>query len=870
MTGCGRSRLNVFPLSMTSAKELLLALRLARRELRGGLSGFLVFLACLALGVAAVSGVQSTSAAFTAGIRADAAKLLGGDVETTLTHRQASDAQLAFLKTGGRLSRVATMRAMASSAPKKQGERPRRTLAALKAVDDAYPLYGSMALEPPTPLRAALEEKDGRFGAVADPVILKRLGLALGDDIRLADGVFQVRAVIKREPDASVSLAAFGPRVMIAGDGLAQTGLLRPGSLVRHRCRVKLDPPHTPAAFANAVKEAFPDAGWRVRDVSGTAPGLSLFLDRMTAVLSLVGLSALLLGGLGVSEAVSGYLEGKTASIASMKCLGAPGRLLFLTFFLQVLFLTAVGVAAGLVLGASAPYALGPFLARLLPVRLVPGIYPEALALAAAFGLLTALLFSLTPLSRARRVSALVLFRGPAAARKNGPGPTARAAAGLCALALAALAVSTTGDKRLGLGFVAAAAMSWIVFRSAAFLLVRLFKAAPRPKNARLRLALSGLHRPGNSVKSVLASLGLGLTVLAGMALVDANFKDRMQREIPEQAPSFFFIDIQPHQLDAFKKTVAAVPGVRSLEAAPTVRGRFLELNGVPVEDIDVSPDAAWVLRGDRALTVAAAPPKGADVVRGAWWPEDRRGPPLVSMDEKIAEGFGAKLGDTVTFNVLGRRIDAKIASLRRINWLSLSMNYVFVLSPGALDNTPLTWIAAAYTDKSGDASSSEADEAVFEAVTAKFPNITVVSIGETLEDATALAEKIGAAVTAAAAATLAAGMLVLAQSLRAALRRRFYETVIYKVCGATRGDIIAVLLLEYALLGVVAGITALFLGAVLSWFFVTTYFQTSWSFFPGPALMTVAGAAVLTLALGLGGVRRLLGRKAWPYLRNE
>ncbi len=847
---------------MNSVGELLLAARLARRELRAGLRGFGVFLACLALGVAAVAGVKSFAAAYAAGLAADAAALLGGDVEASLPQRPAGAEELAALGRGGQVSHVVSMRVMVRGATGGG-----RTLAALAAVDQAYPLYGTVALDPPLPLAEALASRDGLPGAVAAPELLSRLHATVGDVIQVADVAFAVRAVLVREPDAAGSLAALGPRLLVSLPAVADSGLLAPGSLTRHLYRVKLPPGGDAAALAKDLRAAFPQAGWRVRDASGAQPGLSRFMDRLTAILGLVGLAALLLGGIGVSQAVSGYLAERTAAIAAMKCLGAPRRLITTTYLTAVMLLAAGGILVGLAVGAAAPAVLSPLLSGLIPVRLAPGPYPGPLALAGAFGVLTALAFSLPHLAFAGRVSPLVLFRGYADPGRPRTSLAALLPAAICFAALMALAVFTTPDRKLGLGFAGSVAGAALVFWLFARLAVRLVRLAPTQRPGLWPLALRGLGRPGNQVGAVLASLGLGLTALCAMALVNANFSEAFRQDIPRAAPDFFFVDIQPGQLDDFLAATRAVPGVTRVETSPTVRGRVVRIKGVPAEDVAVEEDAQWAVRGDRGLTYAAAMPEGTRLVAGSWWPSDYNGPPLASVDAAIAKGLGLKLGDTVTLNVLGREITVTVASLRQINWLTLGINYVFVLSPGSLNGLPLTYLATAYTDKAGPGNPAEA---VFKAVTDRFPNITAIGIGDALADVLAVADKVAAAVSAAAGAALGTGILVLVQTMAAGMRRKAYETVIYKVCGATRRDILTVLVLENALVGTLAGGMALVLGSILAAIFVIRYLELPFRFFAGPALAVVAVATGLTLVFGLAGIFRLLGRKAWPALRNE
>ncbi len=856
---------------MELVKDMLMAARLARRELRGGFSGMRVFLACLALGVAAVCGVQSLAAGFAAGLAADAALLMGGDVEVTSPGAPLAPEALSMLTAAGRVSGVVSMRAMVTA--EGGGGPMRRGLVSLRAVDEAYPLVGEVALSPDMPLAQALVVKDGLPGAVAAPELMTRLSLSLGDTVRLGQARYVIRAVLVREPDRLMGFWGFGPRFVVAEKSLAGTGLVQPGSLLRYAYRVSLAPGRDPKALAADMERDFPDHAWRIRRASEASPGLSGFFERLTGIMGLVGLSALLLGGLGVAGAVRGQIAARATSLAAMRCVGASSRVLFAVCLFQILFLAVLGIGLGLAVGAGAPFAVAPLLGELSPVRIVPVLSPAALATAAAFGLLTTLFFSLPPLSAAGRISPLTLFRGYGGLPSGRPGWGVVAVTAVCGLGIAVLAVGITGDRRLGLGFIGAAVLSAVVLRGTGWLLMRGLHLFPLPRHPLLALAVSGLRRPGNAAAGVVAALGLGLTALSAMALVDANFRELVTRELPDKAPAYFFIDIQPHQLAAFEDTARQTPGVTAVQTAPNLRGRIVKVRGLAAEAANVDPDTAWVARGDRGMTFSRTPPENSAIVAGAFWPPDYAGPPLASMDAEAAAGYGVRLGDTVTINVQGREIDVTVTSFRRINWLSLGINYVFVLSPGSLDGLPLTYLATAYTAPEPprpDGAPKVADEALFTAVSAAFPNVTAVSVGETLSDITAIAEKIALAVTASALATLCAGVLVLAQTLGGALAARSREAVIFKVCGATRGDMLTMLVAEHAVTGAAAGLAALALGTACAALFVTGYLKMTWHFAAGPALMTIALAAGLTVLLSLGGTVRLLGKKAWPYLRNE
>ncbi|HEX9488641.1 MAG TPA: FtsX-like permease family protein, partial [Stellaceae bacterium] len=611
-----------------------------------------------------------------------------------------------------------------------------------------------------------------------------------------------------------------------------------------------------------AVKSAFPDAGWRIREFGNAAPNLQRLIGRVTVFMTLVGLTALLVGGVGVGNAVRGYLGGKTATIATLKCLGAPGRLVFTAYLTQILALAAGGIAVGLMLGALTPALAMPLLSS-FPITARLSLYPAPLLLAAVFGLLTTLAFALWPLATAREVPAASLFRDlvdPAPRRPRLGYVLATAAA---ALALAGLGIVTASDRFTAAWLIAGAAGALVAFHLVAAGIVLAARRVGRPRAPRLRLALANLYRPGAPTAGIVASLGLGLTVLVAIALIERNIDSTIDERLPEQAPSFFFIDIQPDQVAEFDKLVAATPGVTQFARVASLRGRITQLNGVPVEQAVVAPEAQWTIQSERGLTYAATPPRGSRIVAGDWWPADYHGPPLVSMDAEIARGMALKLGDTITVNVLGRDVTATIANLREIDWTSLGINFVLVFSPGMLEAAPQTHIATART--------RPGDEAALErAVTDRFPNVSAIAVKDALAALSEIVAAIGTALRATAAITLAAGTLVLAGAVAAGQRRRVYEAVVLKVLGATRSDVTRAFLIEYGILGLTTAAIAAALGTLAAYLVLTRVMHQDWTFMPGALVSTAVIATALTLGIGYAGTWKALGAKAAPFLRNE
>ncbi len=834
-----------------------LAWRLARRELRGGIAGFRVFIASLALGVAAIAAVGTLSAAIVGGLQADARALLGGDVELQLSQRSPNADEAAWLRTHAAVvSDVIEMRAMARAGDI-------RSLVELKAVDGAYPLVGGVELDPPAPLADALAFRDGLWGAVAETGLLAKLGVGIGDTVRVGEAEVRIRSVIAREPDRVANVISFGPRLMVAAPALEATGLVQPGSLYRHNVRILLAEGVSAQDWTASVRDAFPTAGWQIREASAAAPGVRRFVDRLGMFLTFAGLSALLVGGLGVANAVRHYLAGKAETIATLKCLGAPGALVVQVYLLQVLVLAAVGVGIGLIAGAGLPLGLLAVLGTRVPVPVEVAIYPLPLLVAAAMGLLTALTFSLWPLGRAREVPAGAIFRQVIEAEGGRPRRRYMIGAVACALALAALTVATALDPSFAAWFVLGAVLTLSLLRGAGAALMALAAVWPQPRSATLRLAISGLHRPGAPTPSVVMSLGAGLTVLVAVALLDSNLRAQIGERLPERVPAFFFIDIQDSQAAAFVAAVAAVPGAGEIERVPSLRGRIVAIAGVGVEQAPVDADAAWAVRGDRALTYAATAPADAEMVAGEWWPADYVGPPLLSLDADLARGFHVGVGDAITLNVLGREITAKIASLRRIDWRAVPFDFAMILNPATLAGAPHTQIAAVYAPES-----AEAD--IERAVTDRFANITAIRTREALTAVSHLLDRIAWGVRGAAAVTLVAGALVLAGAIAADRRRRTFEAVVFKVLGATRMRIAGTYLVEYGVLGFLTAAIAAGLGIAVAWGVSVGVMDFAWSVRWDVVVATVAICVALTLAIGFAGTWRILARKAAPYLRND
>ena len=850
---------------MQSNRQWGLAWSLARRELRAGLTGFRIFLGCLGIGVAAIAGVGTISASVTAGLNGEAKSLLGGDIDLRFHNHANSPKQDRYLAANSiALSKMLELRAMASPVHARATSARERSLIELKGVDEAYPLIGKIELSPAMGLGIALaQEGDGSFGAVVDSNLLKRLNLNIGGKVKVGEAIFKINATIKREPDRAASVLSFGPRLMVSMAALEASQLVQPGSQVHFHTRVLLAAGTNSKTWREALGNNFERAGWRVRGPNEAAPGVRRFIERMTLFLSFVGLTALLVGGIGVTNAVGGFLESKTATIATFKCIGAPGALIFKIYLLQVMALGSFGIAIGLLFGGALPAIGLGALAEQMPIAPDVGFYPTPLLLATAFGLLTTVTFALWPLGRAMEVPAATLFRDRIQPSGLKPGRSTIIGTIVGVIALAALTIFSSSDLYFSYWFVGGALLTVLLLRGGASLLVGWAARAHLPKNAELRLAIANIHRPGSNAHSIVLSLGLGLSMLIAVTLIEANLTHQLNERLPEEAPAFFFIDIQPGQVTEFDKIVKSIEGTNGLKRMPSLRGRIVKIDGVAVEKVTIAKETQWAINGDRALTSSAIPTEGSKIIKGKWWPENYSGPPVISLDASLAKGFGIDIGDTLTLNVLGREIEGTITSLREIDWRSLRFDFAIIFAPGPLEGAPHTHIAAVEAP-------AEIEEILENAVSSRFANITSIRVREALEAASNILKGIAGAISGTSLITIFAGGLVLAGIIAAGQRRRIYESVVFKVLGATRTRLLKAYTFEYGILGMATGIIATAIGTFTAWAVIVFLMRISWIFLPQVVAITVFVCLFVTVAAGYLGTWKALGEKASTHLRNK
>jgi putative ABC transport system permease protein len=845
---------------IAGSRPASIPLRYALRELRGGLRGFYVFVACIALGVMTISGVGSVAASLGDGLAREGRTLLGGDVAFSLFQREAKADELAFLRGRGEVSVTASLRGMARAAD------GRLALVEIKAVDGAYPMLGQLSLEPNMPVADLLAEHDGAFGAAVDQTLLTRLDLKLGDRVNIGSATFQIRSLDNAEPDKLAGGLGFAPRFLVSEAGLRATQLLQPGSLVRWTYRVKLpDDASDTTRLVDDTRQTLPHAGWEIRSRDNASPQLERTISRFTQFLTLVGLAALLVGGVGVANAVKSHIDRRRDVIATFKAVGATGRDVFAIYLTQVIVLAVVGSVIGLVAGAALPFILVDVFGKLLPLPVEPALHIDELALSLVYGLLTALAFGLWPLGRVHDVPVAALFRETVSSVWHRPRWGYLLSMALVIALLIAVIIGVAYDRRVATVFVVSAIAIFALLRGIAAALMALARRLPRSQITMLRLAVTNIHRPGALTPSVVMSLGLGLAVLVTITQIDGNLRRQFMAALPEHAPSFYFIDIPSTEADRFTAFLKQTVPESTVEEVPMLRGRIVSARGVKAEDLNPTTDSEWVLQSDRGLTSTGEIPKGSKIVEGEWWGADYNGPPLVSIEKKIADGLKLKLGDEIVVNVLGRDISAKIGNMRTIDWQGLGINFVLVFSPNAFRGAPHTHIATlteAHPDAAGDA-------AIVKSVANAFPMITSVRVREALETIGAVVTNLVLAIRGASAVTLVSAVLVLGGALAAGHRHRVYDAVILKTLGATRGRLLGAYALEYLLIGLATAIFGVIAGSVAAWLIVTRLMTLSFVWQAGSAAGVVASALVVTVGLGLAGTLLALNQKPAAVLRN-
>jgi putative ABC transport system permease protein len=834
--------------------------RMAWRETRGAWRHVALFVTCIALGVAALVGVGTLATNLERTLGREARALMGGDVELRSARRlgaAARDELERQRREGAQTTEIRELAGMARSP--RDG---RSALVELKAVGARYPLYGRLETTPPRPLSELLAER----GALVEAPLLTRLDVNVGNEIVIGTATFTIRGLVTREPDRAGGLLTLGPRVLVADDALDATGLVQFGSRVRHRALLRL-PEGVPAAqVRDELARALDDPAIRVVAFDEAQSGLKRFFAQLTTYLGLTGLVSLLVGGIGVASAVRTFIQRKTATIAILKCVGATSRTLFATYLVQAL---ALGVA-GSVLGVGLGLVLQPLVLRafagLAPFTLEPSLDLRTIVRALAMGILTTGLVVLWPLLTLRAIPPSAILRQDIdTPRRRRPW----LAVIPIAAGLAALALWQAGSIKIGGIFVLASIAALLGLAALGRGLVRLARALPRARSLAWRQGVANLRRPGSQTGGVVVALGIGVMLLVAVGLLEDALDRQIDHEQRREAPSFFFVDIGADQRDEFLRVIAKTAGATPA-LTPVVRARLASVNGERVgrpmleRRRGAGHDALWYFTRDYVLTSMAEPPATNAILRGHWWtPAEIAAGPQVSVEEAAAKALGVDVGSSLGFDVQGVRVDARVTSIRKVDWQTFSTNFFVVFSPGALDGAPITFVATARVPAASETS-------VQDAVVSAFPNVTVVPVRDILQRAAGILAQISFAIRAIALFSIAAGLTVMAGTLVASRWQRLSESAILRTLGASRTTVARVFAVEYACLGAAAGVGGTVLAAALAWIVQRYVLEVPVALAPHVLASGVALATAIALAVGFLATYRLLGHSPMSVLRQE
>lgn len=831
--------------------ELGKAWTIARRDLRGRFVGLRLLIICLFLGVATLAAIGSLTNAITEELANRGQAILGGDLEIAVAQREATSAELTVLKQAGTLSETLRMQAMARLPDGSDTQ-----LVELKGVDGSYPLYGQFALESGETVSAPAPQD-----IYVTPALMQRLSLEIGDTIDFGEASFTISGIIAEEPDRLSEGLSLGPVAITSLESLRATKLIQPGSLFESKYRLKLAETAIPGEIADQLTEQFPNASWEIKTRDDGAPSTRRFIERMGQFLTLVGLASLVIAGIGVGNGVASYLRGKQSAIATLKILGADSAMIFRIYLFQIMAVALAAIALGLVVGALAPLAIIQIAGDVLPIKPEFAVYPLPLLVSALYGLLIAVIFALPPLSRAKTIPAAGIIRGEGRSWRKIDRQT-WIGVGLAIAAIIALALGTANEPLFSASFIGAAAAILLLLTGLGALIRWLASKAPRPKHPLLRLALTSLHRPGAQTGQLVVALGLGLTLFATLAAIQTSLTNEIQSTVPRDAPSFFVLDIPVEQEEAFRSKIAETAKDAEVNIVPTLRGSITEFRGQRVAELETLPEGAWVLRGDRGLTYSATIPEGSEIAEGEWWPADYDGPPLVSVDEEQGAAMGLKIGDSLTVSLLGVEIPTKVASFRKVNWRNFGFNYVLVFPPSVLANVPHNVAATIQMD-------TAKEDMLLNILPKQFPSISMVKVKEIASQIGDILDQMATAIAAAASIAIFSGIAVLIGAIAASRQARVYDSVILKLLGATRSQILSVQAIEYALLAFLLSAVALGLGLFAGWFVITQIFEFTWQPDWGIVLLTLGIGAVATLGIGLLGSIPVLSAKPARALRE-
>ena len=900
---------------------------MAWREIRGSWRQFVFFLACLAVGVGSVVGIELFATNVESLILRDARSLLGGDLEIRAAHQLSESGRKTLDDLKARHVEVTHVRELVGMAAVpvagysqtpdddcpspctpgsslgqalSQGERefePQATqLVELKAVEDQYPLYGQVEITPQQSLRDSLAPLDCPslpcFGAVVQESLLISFGLQLHDHLKIGQAWFAVTGILVKEPDRVASAFSLGPRVLISRQALRATDLIKPGSRIRERYLLRVPESLALDPLRGELQGRLGPEGAGVSSYRDAQPRIRRFLDQLTTYLGLIGLTSLFVGGIGIACTIHGFMRHKLTTVAILKTLGANAGLLMRVYLFQSLFMGCLGSLGGVALGVGLQRLLPVLLGELIPVTISSHVTVLPLSKGLLVGVVTTFCFTIWPLLAIRAIPPALVFRREVE-QHHVPIEGSRlrwtwnallqlvrdrhrlVTAVMMGCGLTVLAAWQARSLTLGALFIVAFCAAVILLQIGVWALLHGLDTLPRPRSFVIRQALGNVQRPGNFTRGMAVAIGVGVMVIVTVALVKSSLLVALGERIPKDAPTFFFIDIQPDQREAFEEIVQREAAQAPYRLTPVVRARLRAIDGHVIDPEEhKGKKNGWYFTREYVLTALSALPRDNVVVKGAWWAADspdakqtdarqQEASIRVSVEDQAAANFGVDVGSTIEFTVQGAPVSAVVQSTRQVDWGSFTMNFFMILSPGALDGAPMTYIVSAKVE-------AEEELPLQHALVRALPNVTAIKVGDVLANVARLLEQLAWAIQGIAFLSMASGAVVMTAAVSSTRYRRLYESAILKAIGGTRRVVVASFAVEFALIGGLAGLVGVGLASALSWAILHFFLDLAWSVQPlvlGWGLLVTVGLAV---AVGLLSTFKILGEPPLAVLRQE
>ncbi|HEX7174368.1 MAG TPA: FtsX-like permease family protein [Pyrinomonadaceae bacterium] len=836
--------------------------QMAWRELRAGWRRLLFFFLCIGIGVGAVVALRTVIRNVNRAMMGEAQQLLTADALVDST-RPWSAETLAKIERVARPPLVeARTEAIEASTMARPADDTREgaQMVELKGIEPPFPLYGEFKLQGGERFDHAMLEGGG---AIVAPLLLERLGLSVGDAMKIGETVYQIRAVLEQEPGAGGGFR-LGPRVFVARGSMEDAGLTGFGSRARRRIFFKTADAGVTELVARLRAELAGDLV-NVRSYRESQENMSEDFERGENFLALTGLVVLVLGGIGVAGVTRVFIEQKKKSIAILKCVGATGKRITAAYLAQTLALGVAGSLLGIALAKAAlVYVAGRFAAS-LPANMSYELSAGAVWQGLGLGVLISVLFSALPLLRVRRIKPDILLRdrddeGPWWGRFDLP----RLATGaLLAASLFALAVWQAGSLRVGAWFLAGLAATSGLLYLAAWALVFVVRRARRVGSFALRQAISGLHRPGNQTRVVIMAVGLGAFLVMSVLQLQSNLLDELDFSRRGQLANMYLIDIQKDQAEGVARIIEETTG-KPADLVPTVRMRIAAIDGRDI-NLEEVREGRGMLGREYVVTYRPRLEQNETIVAGEFWGEEPSAEPEVSIEEGMRGVGGLDVGTRITFDVLGRKLTARVSSVRKVDWRNSRTGFLVLFRPGTLENAPQSMVGAINGPVDAQA------RARFQrAILDRYPNVSVIDVFDVVRSIGRILGNITLAVTFIGGFVLLCGTLILVGSIAMTKYQRVYEAAVLKTLGAKRRTLLTILLAEYGLLGMVAGAVGALAAIALSYAVAKYMLKIPWTFEPSVVLGGVAATAALVVIVGALSSFDVLVRKPLATLRGQ